>query len=166
MVRSSSFPPSGRSSASSFVQVNPTGFSVGSSGTGNTGSVASPASTNNTTAGSFPPAGMGAGVSFAKPFRQPTARPAAANKVQSPFMYSGFGASASGMKPAYIGFGAQAPHTTQAKGVRPAVVNVNVGSIPRAGGSYNGELWTGRSTVHPTSRCTQLLPSEGPPRAP
>ena len=165
MVRSSSFPPSGRSSASSFVQVNPTGFLVGSSGTGTAGCVASHASTNNTTAGSFPPAGM-AGVSFAKPFGQPTAQPAAANKVQSPFMYSGFGASASGMKPAYIGFGAQAPHTTQAKGVRPAVVNVNVGSIPRAGGSYNGELWTGRSTVHPTSRCTQLLPSEGPPRAP
>ena len=96
---------------------------------------------------------MTGGVSFApQPFRQPTARPAAVKKVQSPFMYSGFGTSTSGMKPAYMGFGAQAPQTQQATGVRPSVVNVSGGSIPRAGGSYNGELWTGGSTVHPLGR--------------
>ena len=144
MVRSSSLPPSGRSSVSSFVHFgNPTGFppsqpsSVGSPAAGNAagGGGFSPASSTNNPP-SAPTAGfsgMTGGVSFApQPFRQPTARPAAVKKVQSPFMYSGFGTSTSGMKPAYMGFGAQAPQTQQATGVRPSVVNVSGGSIPRA----------------------------------
>lgn len=84
--------------------------------------------------------------------------------LQSPFMYSGFRATPS--KPAYMGFGAQgpmrsAPHAASAFNNRTSgkLPNFGVGSsssLPRAGGVYNGETWTGGSTIRPLGRPVSL----------
>ena len=78
--------------------------------------------------------------------------------VQSPFMYASFRASPT--KPAYMGFGAQANRTAAPMTGAPIkrstapTISVQQQSVgrPRAGGVYNGEVWTGGSAIFPTGR--------------
>ncbi len=132
MVRSSSFPPSGRSSTSSFSPGHSPGHPTVAAAGGNV---------------SNPPT--------ARTANQPTG-------VQSPFMYSGFRVSPT--KPAYMGFGAQvknpAPLKSGTQKPRSAFTATGLTSsatvVPRAGGVYNGEVWTGGSTITPLGRPVAL----------
>jgi hypothetical protein len=79
-------------------------------------------------------------------------------------MYAGFRATTS--QPAYMGFGAPRP-AARTSSTFPASSTIrnpgtpNVGNVvssvaPRAGGIYNGEVWTGGSTIMPSGRPVAL----------
>jgi hypothetical protein len=95
-----------------------------------------------------PPAGLSGtptpivgGNAFVPPIARPANQP---TNVQSPFMYAGFQA-----------FGAQVNQNlrTAAKGISSFTSG---SAIPRAGGVYNGEVWTGGSTITPLGRPVAL----------
>ena len=106
---------------------------------------------------------MAAGSAFQLPAVRAANQPSG---VQSPFMYSGFRVSPK--KPAYMGFGAQvknpAPLKRSTQQSRPAAGAFNaagftssgVMTVPRAGGVYNGDVWTGGSTITPLGRPVAL----------